>query len=105
IIPWMMEKMDDEDFMLYALLNGGAPYFIRDGAYQNIDGSFGGHTPLSEKEMADRCNVVTQLHKKIATCEMVSHEILHNDAKLQRATYSDGTIVEINLHEQTYIVK
>lgn len=105
IIPWMMEKMDDEDFMLYALLNGGAPYFIRDGAYQNIDGSFVGHTTLSEEEMADRCNIVTKLHKKIATCEMVSHEILNNDAKHQRATYSDGTIVEINLHEQTYLVK
>ena len=36
-----MEKLSDtEDLMLYALLNGGAPYLIRDGAYANTDGSF-----------------------------------------------------------------
>ena len=40
IEPWMMEKIDDtEDYMLYALLNGGAPYLIRDGAYPDFDGS------------------------------------------------------------------
>ena len=26
--------------MLYALLNGGAPYLVRDAAYPNIDGAF-----------------------------------------------------------------
>ena len=29
IIPWMMEKHENEDYMLYALINGGAPYFDR----------------------------------------------------------------------------
>lgn len=38
IEPWMMEAHDGEDYMLYALLNGGAPYLIRDGAYPNTDG-------------------------------------------------------------------
>lgn len=33
IEPWMMEKLNDtDDYMLYALLNGGAPYLVRDGA-------------------------------------------------------------------------
>ena len=26
--------------MLYALLNGGAPYLVREGAYPNTDGAF-----------------------------------------------------------------
>ncbi len=29
---------EKEDYMLYALLNGGAPYLTRDGAYPNTDG-------------------------------------------------------------------
>lgn len=31
----------DEDYMLYALLAGGAPYLVRDGAYPNTDGADG----------------------------------------------------------------
>lgn len=27
--PWMMEKHETEDYMLYALLNGGAPYHVQ----------------------------------------------------------------------------
>ena len=41
IEPWMMDKVsEEEDYMLYALLNGGAPYLIRDAAYPNFDGGF-----------------------------------------------------------------
>lgn len=29
---------EKEDYMFYALLNGGAPYLMRDGAYPNTDG-------------------------------------------------------------------
>lgn len=105
IIPWMMEKMSDtEDFMLYALLNGGVPYLIRDGAYQNVDGSFDGHIALDEKEMAARCKIVCELHKKIAKCEMVSHEFLDGDINRQQTTFSDGTKVRINLDTLEYEV-
>ena len=38
-----MDKVsEEEDYMLYALLNGGAPYLIRDAAYPNFDGAFDG---------------------------------------------------------------
>lgn len=71
----MMEKIDDtEDYMLYALLNGGAPYLIRDGAYPDFDGSFEGNVKMHIMEDIKRCKVVTELHKKVAKCEMVSHE-------------------------------
>ena len=105
IIPWMMEKMSEtEDFMLYALLNGGAPYLIRDGAYQNVDGSFDGHIQLDEKEMAARCKIVCDLHTKIAKCEMVSHEFLDGDINRQQTTFSDGTKVKIDLKTLEYEV-
>lgn len=105
IIPWMMEKMSEtEDFMLYALLNGGAPYLIRDGAYQNVDGSFDGHIQLDEKEMATRCKIVCDLHTKIAKCEMVSHEFLDGDINRQQTTFSDGTKVKIDLKTLEYEV-
>lgn len=101
--PWMMEKISDqEDYMLYALLNGGAPYFIRDAAYQNIDGAFDDYIKLSEEEMVKRCKVVSDLHKRIATCEMVTHEFINGDVNLQKTTYSDGTTVTIDLTTQSY---
>jgi len=105
IIPWMMEKYEKEDFMLYALLNGGAPYFIRDGAYENIDGSFGGHQTLSEEEMAARCGIVASLHERVAMCEMLSHEFIDGDPYRQRTTFSDGTAVEADLLQGTYEIR
>ncbi|MFQ9494486.1 MAG: DUF5696 domain-containing protein [Dorea longicatena] len=66
IEPWMMEKIDDtEDYMLYALLNGGAPYLIRDGAYPDFDGSFEGNVKMHIMEDIKRCKVVTELHKRL----------------------------------------
>lgn len=104
IIPWMMEKYPDEDLMLYALLNGGAPYFIRDGAYADTDGSFRGHILLSEMEMAERCSIVTGLHKKIAECEMLSHAFIDGQISRQKTTFSNGITVEINLDTQKYVI-
>lgn len=107
IIPWMMEKVKEEgDFMLYALLNGGAPYFIRDGAYQNTDGSFDAfYEKISEKEMVERCAVVTDLHKHLATSEMVSHEFVGGDINVEKTTFANGTTVTINTKEQTYKIE
>ena len=56
----------DEDYMLYALLAGGAPYLVRDGAYPNTDGAFDGEK-ISLEEMTERCRVVTELHEKNGT--------------------------------------
>lgn len=103
IEPWMMDKVSEkEDFMLYALLNAGAPYFIRDGAYANTDGSFGGCEEFSQEEMKKRCEVVSSLHEKVAMCEMVKHELLDGQGRKQRAIYSDGTVVEIDFETGSY---
>ena len=102
----MMEKIDDtEDYMLYALLNGGAPYLIRDGAYPNFDGSFDGNVKMHIKEDIERCKVVAELHKKVAKCEMVHHEMVDGDPQVQRTTFADGTKVTVDFRQQTYTIE
>lgn len=106
IEPWMMKKIDDtEDYMLYALLNGGAPYLIRDGAYPNFDGSFDGNIKMHIEEDIKRCKVVTDLHKKVAKCEMVSHEMVDGNPQVQRTTFADGTKVTVDFEKQTYNIE
>ena len=59
IEPWMMDHVSkDEDYMLYALLAGGAPYLVRDGAYPNTDGAFGRGENQSGRDdrKMPRCN-------------------------------------------------
>lgn len=102
IIPWMMECHETEDYMLYALLNGGAPYFKRCGAYQNTDGAFSSGYAFSEKEQKKRCDIVASFHKKTAYCEMVSHTFLDGDIHRQRTVFSDGSAMEINLRTRKY---
>ena len=76
IEPWMMDKAsENDDYMLYALLNGGAPYLLRDAAYLNTDGSFEGDELLALEEMIRRSKTVSALHEKIAKCEMVRHRM------------------------------
>ena len=87
--------------MLYALLNGGAPYLIRDGAYPNTDGAFEGDGPDLEEQVR-RCRVVSRLHEKVAKCEMVRHEMDPEDWMVQQTVFSDGTRVKVDLRRQTY---
>ena len=106
IEPWMMEKLNDtDDYMLYALLNGGAPYLVRDGAYPNIDGAFDGYIHLTPEETVKRCKIVSGLHEKVAKEEMVSHEFVNGDYKVQRTTFADGTRVTVDLCKGTYEIE
>ena len=103
IQPWMMDKVSEaEDYMLYALLNGGAPYLIRDAAYPNIDGAFDDNVTLSRKEEIERSKAVTELHKQVAKCEMLHHEMVDGDYMVQETTFSDGTGVRVDFRKQTY---
>ena len=103
IEPWMMDKAtENEDYMLYALLNAGAPYLRRDAAYPNIDGAFEGVGALSLADHVARCKVVADLHEKVAKCEMVSCELLAEDGSVQRTTFADGTTVTVDFAKQTY---
>lgn len=106
IEPWMMDKVsEEEDYMLYALLNGGAPYLVRDGAYQNTDGSFAGGVEISIEDQIKRCKVVSDLHEKVAKCEMVRHEMVDGNPEVQRTTFADGTVVTVDFQAQTYQIR
>ena len=102
IIPWMMEKFPEEDYMFYALLNGGAPYLIRDPAYTGIDGAFdSGDTPSWEEHLA-RVKAVTDFHQKVAETELLRHEILDEKGYRQKSTFANGYSVEVDFQEGSY---
>ena len=105
IIPWMMEKYKDEDYMLYALINGGIPYLKRESSYPNMDGCFGNDENLSLKERIKRCKIVMDLHKKVVYKELIKHEFIDNDYKKQKSVFSDGTEVEIDLNTNRFYIK
>lgn len=97
IEPWMMDRFSQgKDYMLYALLNGGAPYLERDPAYENIDGAFSTEEPLSLRQKIDRCRPVAALHERVAFQEMMSHEFVEGKANLQKTVFADGTEVLID---------
>ena len=102
--PWMMEKHETEDYMLYALLNGGAPYLVRLGAYDGTDGAYDG-AALAMEEHMKRCQTVASLHEKVAYCELKAHRILDGDPKKQESIFADGTRVRVNFHDGTYEVR
>lgn len=102
----MMDKVsEEEDYMLYALLNGGAPYLIRDAAYPNFDGAFDDGIELKLEEDIRRSKVVSDLHEKVAKCEMVRHEMVGGNPMVQRTTFSDGTQVTVDFEKQTYEIQ
>ena len=100
ILPWMMDVVNGEDYMLYCLLNGGAPYLIREGAYPDTDGAFGFTSEL-EKAM-DRSKVASLLHSKVAYDELVDHEILDEEGKIQRSVFKSGITVEVDFNDNSY---
>ncbi len=106
IEPWMMDKVSGtegtEDYMLYALLNGGAPYLLRDGAYTNFDGSFDAAIKTHLKQDVARCRIVADLHEKVAECEMTRHEMVDGNWNIQRTFFSDGTVVTVDFKKQKY---
>lgn len=103
IIPWMMERVNEqEDYMLYALLNGGAPYLERAAAYPNIDGAFKDRYPFTPQERVQRCAAVTALQEKVAKHEMLRHRFVGGDPQIQQTVFADGTTVTINLNKGSY---
>ena len=103
IQPWMMEKVSaDEDYMLYALLNGGAPYLVRDAAYPNIDGAFDGYVKMSLEEQVARAGKVSELHEKVGKREMLRHEFVDGNYNIQRTTFAGGISVLVDFEKQNY---
>ena len=102
IIPWMMEKLPEEDYMLYALLNGGAPYLVRDPAYMGIDGAFTPEEEMPWKTHLERVREVSDFHEKVGEAELVRHEILDEKGYRQRSSFANGYTVEVDFKEGRY---
>ena len=69
------------------------------------DGSFEGNVKMHIMEDIKRCKVVTELHKKVAKCEMVSHEMVDGNPEIQRTMFSDGTKVTVDFGKQIYSIE
>ncbi|MDO5732570.1 MAG: DUF5696 domain-containing protein [Eubacteriales bacterium] len=105
IIPWMMELHAAEDYMLYAFLNGGAPYLIREAAYPGIDGAFGDAGLIDEDKHRERCQVLAAFHRIIAEAAMLKQEFLNSDGRQLASEFAGGYRVSIDLDRGTLAVE
>ena len=94
--------------MLYALLNGGSAYIRRDPAYPEMDGAFSTTTGDQTEEDVRRWRIVSELQRKVAKMEMVSHRLLDKQGNQQQTVFSDGKrriTVQINLPEKSWDIQ
>lgn len=103
VIPWMMEKTPERDNMLFALLNAGAPYLVREGAYPDTDGSFAAGA-ASMHEAAERCRTVQELHKKCGMEPMTGFVLENEEGTKQRTEFADGTVVRADLSDGSFCI-
>lgn len=94
VLPWLMDADQPQgDYMLYALLNGGAAYL---------------DCELEEEALlrgVERYRIVAELQEKVALSEMVRHEFLDGDYRRQKSVFGDGTEVEIDLERSVYTIR
>ena len=106
IEPWMMDRViGGDDYMLYALINGGAPYLIRDAAYVGMDGDMDAAKRAKAENDIARCATVAALHERVGMSELVRHDFVDGDPLVQRSTFADGTVVTCDLRAQTYDIR
>ena len=106
IEPWMMDKVsENEDYMLYALINGGAPYLVRDPAYPGIDGSFTIDNDLKLTDDIERSKIVSDFHEKVAKSELVKHELLDEAGRKQASTFANGYRVFVDFDNSSYEIE
>lgn len=73
----------------WALLTGGTIYYDADAPAEDV--AYG--------------KVALELHRRIALCELVSHEFLDNNTRRRRSTFSDGTVVEADFDEEWFVIR
>ncbi len=101
ILPWPMDKKK-EDYMLYALLNGGLPYLIRNAPYDNVDGNFG-CDGLSVEEKINRANIVSNFYQNVAFSEMLTHEYVSDS--IQKVEFGNGYQILVDFEKNTFEIK
>ena len=102
ILPWLMDHEEgQEDYMLYALLNGGGAYMDKEGAYPGCDGSFHDGEQILDEEIS-RYRTVAGLQERVAKCRMERHAFLDEEGTCQRTWFSDGTVVTVDFSDNSY---
>lgn len=104
---WGIPKGDNGD--LYCALNAGMPYI---NPFGSGVGKIGTDNRTVDTELLDkdnlgkeiiRVNALAELQTKLYNKEMVKHEFL-GSYRRQKAVYSDGTVITIDLDKNTYKV-
>ncbi|MHB9027667.1 MAG: DUF5696 domain-containing protein [Candidatus Latescibacterota bacterium] len=91
IIPWPLSRNGSgipqgEPGYLHGLLNGGIP-----------------EIPLTASETGlARAREMCTLHERVGLREMIRHEFLNGNFRMQRTTFSDGTAVTVDFEEEKY---
>ncbi|WP_339314916.1 DUF5696 domain-containing protein [Paenibacillus sp. FSL R10-2734] len=94
IVPWSLNRGDwgipkTDLGSLHGLLNAGVPYLS---------------IQPSDKEIPI-VRTLARLHQLVGALEMTSHEFIEGgNWRKQRSTYSDGTIVEIDLDKDSFTI-
>ena len=73
----------------WALLCGGTIYYDVDASAEDI--AYG--------------KVALELHRRIALCELTSHEFLDGNIRRRRSNFSDGTVVEADFDEEWFVIR
>ena len=95
MIPWMLREGYDKKNdlpahrFLDAMLNGGAGYLPIDADEDDI------------KKIGE----LSALQEKVMFAEMINHEFLSDDYKIQRTTFSNGIKVTVDYNNETYFIE
>lgn len=73
----------------WALLTGGTIYYDANATAEEV--SYG--------------KVALELHRRVALCELVSHEFMDGSPRRRRSTFSDGTVVEADFDEEWFTIR
>ncbi len=73
----------------WALLCGGTIYYDVDASAEDF--AYG--------------KVALELHKRVALCELTSHELVDGHPRRRRSTFSDGTVVECDFDAETFEIR
>ena len=98
IIPWISKGRTvhggwgipgSDSAYLHAILNGGPVYCPIHADEERI------------REVEEACAIAEKLAKE----KMLRHEIIDGNIRRQRTIWSDGTVIEVDFDEDTYVVK
>lgn len=95
IVPWVVKYPYEggttvgTSAMLNALMCGGPAYLAID----------------AEKEEIELLDIVADHFGKVGYAEMVNHEFLSDDYKIQRTTFSNGVKVTVDYGKGTYLIE